>query len=360
MDAAAAAAGFAALRGRRRVSLRTRPQQASYARKARRKLLKKQPERLAKLSKAGWWWCHPPHPPHPPTPPIHPHPSTTMAQAWNKLHGLRAGECVSLHGEVAPGMLRKWQIEGMLRLGYRGVGKHAAAADGDAVGESTHTLNALRATAWLCDRSQSMALHSQLDAALSSPLALCIVWHHDATPWQVRFGSFQAQLHRHAMYPVKGADGRWTTVPYDKYRELGGPALPSSGIAQIFSQVVEIYWESDLSSLHCELIPLPCVLASSSASCMYRACNESSLDMGLPRLAEIASKVVVMIYTEVPDNISSNFRKKHAWLRALPHNVLYAAAAGCAVHRVHRCIAAATDEDCGDKLTLQAQSLRMR
>ena len=127
-----------------------------------------------------------------------------LATAWDRMHGLRVGDRVCLDGKVAAGHLRRWKIDGMLRLGFQGVGKHAVGF-ADSVGASTHNLDAVIATSMLCDKAQKAAFHRMLDEALERDprIGLCIIWGHDATPWVCHFGQLQEQCYQFARYLCK-------------------------------------------------------------------------------------------------------------------------------------------------------------
>ena len=104
-----------------------------------------------------------------------------LSDAWDLLHGLRNGDHVSRSGETGGKHRNAWTLQGLLRLGFRGVGRHAEGS-GNKVGETTHTLAALTATHAIADAAEEQALRQQLTLALGDPdLGLVINWHHDAT-----------------------------------------------------------------------------------------------------------------------------------------------------------------------------------
>ena len=121
LDAGALAAGFDAAPGDRRLLSRmSRAEAAANARKKRRKGVRA--DDYAKLS-----------------------------DAWNFLHGLRHGDHV---GEKVKDLhTNAWTVAGMLQVGYKAVGKNAPGCSA-AIGETTHNIEALIASADLLEKAQ--------------------------------------------------------------------------------------------------------------------------------------------------------------------------------------------------------------
>ena len=89
-----------------------------------------------------------------------------LAQAWNSVHGLRVGGTVAEDGSKARGRLSTWTLEGLLRLGFQGCGRHAAHTTG-AVDSTSHTLDALVSVSLLCSQAETTAFHGMLDTSIS-------------------------------------------------------------------------------------------------------------------------------------------------------------------------------------------------
>ena len=310
--------------GHRRPSGRNRVQQAAHARAAIKAVAKRR--RRHKLDR--------------------------LSDAWDDAMCLRMGDLVDRGGK--PGLHNnRWSIPGLLRLGYRGVGRNAVASSGQAIGESTHALDALVTGAWIATKAQEQAFRLKLWSALEYPgaaLGLVINWHHDATPWLCRFGAMQEQVYRHARYLVKRDDGMWRAIPYSQFVGQTGKSSPSSGTLEMLGQSIDVHWSNPnpnelRTSTDLELLIPPRAIESTRSSCLYRACDEACESLSVEELCKISARTKLFILGEVPDNVAANNRKKAAFAEKLPRNCLYSARNGCCVHRVHRIVVASTRED---------------
>ena len=139
---------------------------------------------------------------------------------------------------------------------------------------------------------------------------------------------------------------------YSDYKVATGRTMPASGMLEVLNQGIDVHWTSENTSgqVDLELMSNPVAIASTSSSCIYRACDKVSIGLGLDKLRRIGELLKLFILYECPDIVSANNCKQVASMQQLPKNCLYIRDFGCAVHRVHRCIVAATDEDklCGD------------
>lgn len=272
-----------------------------------------------------------------------------LADAWDCLHALRAGDAVARDGRKCSVHPNKWSIEGLLNVGWKSFGKRALASDSRGIGATKHNLDALVTTSRVCDAAQAKAFHETLHGGLDSNqiLGLTLHWHHDATPWRVQFGSLQSKLFECARYLVQEGR-RWRTVPFSEYKQVCGKALPTAGIVEVFSQNVSVHWLTPgpcQTKVDLELIAHPVVVASTGSSCIHRACDLAFDDLSITGLHEISRKVKLFIFTETPDNVSANVRRKAHMATLLPNNCLYMDMLGCAAHRIHRILQACTVED---------------
>ena len=137
----------------------------------------------------------------------------------------------------------QWSVEGLLSTGFKTVGKAAAFRGG--VGETTHGLDAMMGTVWLTHTAQISSFSKQLNSATDEVApGITINRYHDASPVLVRFGNLQAELYASARYLIR-VDEKWKAAPYGDMRLASsgaGKSKPSSGVVEVFAQVVEVTW----------------------------------------------------------------------------------------------------------------------
>ena len=121
--------------------------------------------------------------------------------------------------------------------------------------------------------------------------------------------------------------------------------MPASGVVEVLSQQIDIHWSHAGQQVDVEPTILPTIISSTSASTLYRACDQCSIGLGLEKLTQIAAKVKLLVLCEIPDNAKPNMRKKVFLATQLPRNILYLRDVGCVVHRIHRIIVHSTNED---------------
>ena len=138
---------------------------------------------------------------------------------------------------------------------------------------------------------------------------------------------------------------RWRSVNFEQHRKQTGKSSPSSGVLEVLAQNIDLHWtNADRTVKDIEYLVRPLTLQTTSASVIFRACEQASDTLSMAGLRRIGSSAKLFILAEVPDNVSANNRKKAAAAAMLPVNCLYAGMLGCTVHRLHRIIEASTNE----------------
>ena len=134
---------------------------------------------------------------------------SNLSDAWNMMHGLRAGDRIAGSNAEDKGLHpNAWSLGGMLRVGFRGVGRNAAGSS-SAIGETSHNIDAVIATAHLLERAQADRFAELFSADVDLPgaaMGLCIIWHHDATPWLCKFGRMEEKVQDKAAFPETQTD----------------------------------------------------------------------------------------------------------------------------------------------------------
>ena len=273
---------------------------------------------------------------------------TALRQAWNALHGLRAGDRIAISNnerkqcEGVPVHSNRWDIDGLLRLAFKSVGKDSTVRVG--VGGTTHSAAAIASVAGIATSAQTQRMQAAL-SSLGPGAGLVITRHYDTTPMRLRFGSFYSTLAPHARYlvPDPMRAGKWKAVPSHAFRTLSNKAMPKAGVLEVMASTVGLHWQEGKTfhskQLHCP----PCILARASASCIYRALEEFPAELSIDGIRTLAARMHVVLVHEVPDGCSANNRKKAKTASEMPANALYIPAS-CTAHASHRIVVAATRE----------------
>lgn len=317
-----------------------------------------------------------------------------LATAWNQRLGLRRGDRVTLDGAVRTcgaktTRVRKrravgdnlaqnsshpnsWTLEGMLTVGFQGIGQAVAASrsrarfrrqprDGaDAgtarpkaaresstvqVGEaaSGRMLSATSAVASLFGTAQADAIAKCLASLRERRGSMFVGVCYDATPLHITFGALAEHLQGSARYLVLDREsGKWTAVPLAKYMGVRKRSIPQTGISELFAQSTTLSWfDGDQFISRTVLVP-PRFIQDGRASTVYRAVNDGvkslCVDTALPLLCEEMRWIMIC---ETPDNAGANQRKMWATAERLPRNCLFIGS-GCCVHHCHRIVASVT------------------
>ena len=180
--------------------------------------------------------------------------------------------------------------------------------------------------------------------------ALVVTWAFDTTPWRLRFGALQEILYPHARYAVQ-KDGKWTLVPLSTYQKLRPGVRMSTGVLEAFVQRATVCFADGLGSevpqiVQHEIISPPVILQRANASNIHAAVEVSGVpEVSIDGLKRYLKAKRLLILAEAPDNASSIRKRQKAVAKMLADvpGALYAPS-GCAAHKLHRAIVAATGE----------------
>lgn len=236
-----------------------------------------------------------------------------------------------------------WHIGGMLRVGFKNVGKVAPNRRG--ISDTSHGLLTLTTCAHIANQSQHDSFEHLLKSGLrAGAQGIVVNRYHDATPLMLKFGYLQDKVYKHAKYlvPDPGSRTKYKAVAYDEYiKTTGATRTPRAGCLELFAQTIDVHWQqpatanSPLHHIDVDLLMSPVIIQNTAASTIYRAVEDIFDALNLDAIQDLATSVRVFLIHEVPDNVSANLRRKHAYAEKLPANCLYSSRLNCCVHTVH-------------------------
>jgi hypothetical protein len=274
--------------------------------------------------------------------------------AWNQ-RVLRTGDMIADGPGDDGDADRGYSSISVARLAWRSLGKDLLERDGV---DGCHKGLAIVATsAGVHDFAQNAVVDQEL---LDMPAGTMPIIRkaYDATPSRIGFGKLQSEIMPHARYAVRAADGRWTSIPYDKYIEQHGRrGLLRYGIIDILAIHVRMaYMHPEQRTFKgVKVFCKPVALARGNASCIYRATEDCAKQFNRDGIIKIMSDSVFGIVVEVPDGASSNDRKKEKTKTDLPANCGFIGSK-CGGHQGFRIIESRWKEVVGDVYAIAVTS----
>eukprot|EP00959_Pyramimonas_sp_CCMP1952_P159852 3343421-Pyramimonas_sp.AAC.1 len=177
----------------------------------------------------------------------------------------------------------------------------------------------------------------------------------------MRFGGVQS-LHESARYiqKIERPDRAplYKTISWAEYRKLN-PKLrvPQMGILELGQTLLHVSLggftpgqpvsADNYDVRRQDLITPPCVMTSTTASCIYSSLNVASPSFDLESISRWCEETVdgVAVLNDCPDNVSANMRCKKAIADKLPARVLFDASCGCCVHKCHNIVTQSSGEE---------------
>lgn len=245
---------------------------------------------------------------------------------------------------VSLGNAETWTHEGLVKVGWREVGRHGRTTIGDAagVGETRRGIDAVAILASTVDIMTQRSL-SQFVDDLPQNGHLHINRHFDATPLIMGFGLLEPTLRPSARYCVKDeSTAKWTTVPWSEYHKIYPKAKPTKGTLEVLATELDIHAEDGMM-LHSRIVHVPPrILMKADASSTYVALDTAATALNHQNLRLLADRLKLLTLSDIPDNAACMLRCKKFIASTLPANVLYTPHC-CAVHLLQRTLCAAVD-----------------
>lgn len=276
-----------------------------------------------------------------------------VEEQWNKLVLREGDQCYGAQESHVAAHSQRWSTSGFTRLGWQGIGQQMSGSVGgeNGIQESKRGLEATMLLSALWHRAEREQLASlQWDDGTS----LFARHQHDATPMLVRFGIMEGVVAQSARYLVRGlnrhGDECWKTVPYEEFRRLHPRRATSTGVVEIFGQLVDFHWSSPhaMGSIvhHRRLHVPPMTLQRGNANCIVRATEKTCSTLSLTGIEDTCRRVPWFMLEQFPDECSANKRQQAFFKVSLAHvpNFLYVCGP-CLEHKFHRIIVQGTHEE---------------
>ena len=255
-----------------------------------------------------------------------------LIKAWND-ERLRFGDRIDDGTEAARQHPNAFVPAAVLRMCYKAVGRRV---ETEGIDGSHCVLDVLAGAAGVMKHAQAQALESEVAMLRRFGTPFIVSRFYDATPTRVCFGKLQAELMHHARY-YKHDGARWVVVPVaDALKQARGNLR--YGVIELMAQSSGLhYCDVDGSDVNRTVLCPPVVCQRSTASCTFRAIEDSAPSLCVPALVKAARDVPFIVYCDGPDDAKSNVLKKKYLASILPKNVLLIDEA-CAAHAVNRVI----------------------